>query len=105
MAGKGGYRPGAGRPKAQHTIAKEKAKAALIEHFLKEQKPIFAALIKKAKKGDLQAIRELFERVWGRENQPLSGDLTHTFDVPEQLYKAILAREGQRNRTQNGSAK
>lgn len=97
MAGLGGYRPGAGRPKAAHTIQAEKAKAELIRRFLEEQKPIFDALLKKAKQGDLQAIRELFERVWGKESQPFEGALTQTFDVTDELYQAILSREAKRN--------
>lgn len=97
MAGKGGYRPGAGRPKAAHTIQAEKAKAELIRRFLKDKKPIFDALLNKAKEGDLQAIKELFERIWGKESQPFSGELTQTFDVTDELYKAIISREAKRN--------
>jgi hypothetical protein len=43
---RGGYRPNAGRPKAQHTIQAEAAKARLIELFMEEKEPVFKALIK-----------------------------------------------------------
>ena len=97
MAGLGGYRPGAGRPKAPHTIAAEAAKKTLILKFVKEKGPIFEALISKAKTGDVAAIKELFERVWGKESQPFDGSLNHTFDdISEQVYKAIIEREAHR---------
>lgn len=99
MAGKGGYRPGAGRPKAQHTIQAEKAKQELVRMFLDAKKPIFERLIKDAVAGDPQARKELFERVWGkvRENVDLNANLNHTFDdLPEDIYKAIIERERKR---------
>lgn len=74
MAGRGGYRAGAGRPIAAHTLQAETAKAALIALYIKNAKPINLALIKKAKAGDIQAIRELHERVFRKVTQPLGGD-------------------------------
>jgi hypothetical protein len=70
----GGKRPGAGRKKAPHTLQAEKAKALLVAEYLKHAKPIIAALIKRATKGDIQAIKELHDRVYGRPVQPLAGD-------------------------------
>ena len=94
---RGGYRPNAGRPKAQHTIQAEAAKAELIKLFLKDKKSIFLALIRKAKEADMTAMKELFERVWGKESQPFTGDLNHSFDdIPPELYKAIVERESRR---------
>lgn len=74
MGQRGGYRPNAGRPKAAHTIQAEKAKAALIQAYLDNIRPINEALIAKAKQGDIQAIRELHERVYGKVTQPIGGD-------------------------------
>lgn len=54
---------------AAHTIQAEAGKAALIAAYLKNIKPINDALIKKAKKGDIQAIRELHDRVYGKAHQ------------------------------------
>lgn len=73
MAGKGGKRPGAGRPKAQHTIEKEAAKAQLIADYIANIKPINEALIKKAKSGDIAAIKELHDRVYGKAPQAITG--------------------------------
>ncbi len=67
-----------GRPKgskAWHTLEAEKGKAALIEAYLKNIRPINEALIAKATAGDIQAIRELHDRVYGKPNQPIEGKL------------------------------
>lgn len=80
----GGARPGAGRKKAAHTLDAEKAKAQLIADYLKHIKPINKALIDKALTGDIQAIKELHDRVYGKAMQPIEGNikatLTITFD-------------------------
>jgi hypothetical protein len=96
MAGKGGYRPGAGRPKAAHTIQAEAAKKVLVQMFVAQKAPIFQAMINQAKNGNVQAFKELTERVWGKEAQPLSGELNLTHDVPNEIYKGIVRREVQR---------
>ena len=62
-----------GRPKAAHTIQAEKAKATLIREYIRNIKPINKALIKKAKEGDIQAIRELHDRVYGKSPQAITG--------------------------------
>lgn len=67
MAGRGGKREGAGRPVAPHTVQAEAAKAELIRMFVAAKKPIFEALLQEAKNGNIPALRELFERVWGKE--------------------------------------
>jgi hypothetical protein len=94
MAGKGGFRPGAGRPKGTHTIQAEKAKAELVAMFIAEKKPIFERLIKDAKDGDPQARKELFERVWGKvkENIDLGGEIKHQLDVSDEVFTAIVKR-------------
>src|SRR4051794_10309784 len=71
---RGGKREGAGRPLAQHTIEAEAAKAALIESFVKDKEKVFTALLKRAKAGDVPAIKGLFDRVWGKSVQPISND-------------------------------
>jgi hypothetical protein len=94
MAGKGGYRPGAGRPKAQHTIQAEAAKAELVKMFLLKRKPIFERLIALAEAGDKDARKELFERVWGKvsEQIDLGGEIKHQLDVSEEVFTAIVKR-------------
>jgi hypothetical protein len=64
-----------GRPKgsrATHTLQAQEARAALIRAYCENIQPINEALINKAKKGDIQAIRELHERVYGRPSQSLN---------------------------------
>jgi hypothetical protein len=63
-----------GRPvgsKATHTIQAEAGKAALIATYLANINPINQALVNKAKEGDIQAIRELHDRVYGRAMQAI----------------------------------
>lgn len=76
---KGGKRPGAGRKKgskASHTLQAEEGKKLLIQMYLENIRPINEALLKKAKKGDLGAIKELHDRVYGKSLQPISGEFT-----------------------------
>lgn len=73
---KGGARPGAGRKKgslAQHTLEAQEGKALLIQMYLENIRPINQALIDKAKAGDIQAIKELHDRVYNKAAQPLTG--------------------------------
>ena|ERR1700693_5836585 len=94
----GGKRPGAGRKKAGHTIEAEAYRAYLVSEVMKNAAPIVAALINKAKKGDVQAIRELHERAMGKvkDEIDLNGKVNLILDVPEETYKTVLARESQR---------
>lgn len=64
-----------GRPigsKAAHTLQAQEAKAVLVRAYCENAQPINEALISKAKQGDIRAIRELHERVYGRATQELS---------------------------------
>src|ERR1041384_2590071 len=71
---KGGKQPGAGRPKgsvASHTILAQEMRKALIEAAAEEWGPIIKALIYSAKHGEVYAIRELFDRIFGKATQGL----------------------------------
>lgn len=68
---RGGKREGAGRPVAAHTIQAEALKKALIEAVLKEREPLIKALITKGKKGDVAALREIFDRALGKVALPM----------------------------------
>jgi hypothetical protein len=96
---KGGYRLGAGRPKAQHTIEAEAAKAHLVELFVAEKDAIFKALISKAKKGDVPALKELFERVWGKPVQPIGNDESNSFKIEWSSPSPMLPGNGQTSST------
>lgn len=65
----GGKRPRAGRKigsLASHTLAAQEIRRYLIEEVIREMRPIIKALIKKAKEGDVPALREVLERTLGR---------------------------------------
>ncbi len=55
--------------KASHTLEAISARALLIRMFEERKEGIFLALLEKAGSGDLGAIRELHDRVWGRAAQ------------------------------------
>lgn len=66
-----------GRPvgsKDPHTFEREQARAVLIEKVKENIEPIADALIDKARQGDVQAIRELLDRAWGKTPQAVTGE-------------------------------
>lgn len=70
----GGKRPGAGRKKGQKaksTLDAIQLKEALIAKYREYADPINKALIDKAMTGDIQAIREVHDRVYGRSKESL----------------------------------
>lgn len=69
MTQRGGKRPGAGRKrgsKASHTLEAQVMREHLIQEVIKEKEPLISALIARGKKGDVQALREIFDRVLGK---------------------------------------
>lgn len=69
----GGYRQGSGRKQGYAAKSAEEARKLLAERVAEEIGPIADILISKAKKGDIRAIKELFDRAWGRP--PVSVDI------------------------------
>ncbi len=65
---KGGRKVGS---KAAHTLEAQELKKRLIKCFKKDADKIYGALIEKAKTGDVQAIKELLDRVWGKAPQQI----------------------------------
>lgn len=64
-----------GRPKgsrSRSTITAEQAKQALIDAYIADKEPINKALMDKAKSGDIQAIKELHDRVYGKAPQDMN---------------------------------
>ncbi len=84
MAQQGGKREGAGRKKgskASHTLQAAIAKQQLIEKYIENAKPINQALVDKALTGDIQAIKEIHDRVWGKAPQSVDMNVTdETYD-------------------------
>ena len=73
---RGGYRSGAGRKKGFSARNAEEARRILSDMVMDEIEPIGRALIARAKKGDVIAIRELFDRAFGKAPQTSKIDLT-----------------------------
>ncbi len=71
---RGGYRAGAGRKQGFAAKNAEKARQILSKMVMREIEPIGEALISKAKKGDVSAVRELFDRAFGKSAQSVKID-------------------------------
>jgi hypothetical protein len=85
---RGGYRKNAGRKIGFPAKNAEEARRLLSEMVAREIIPIGEILIAKAKKGDISAIKELFDRAWGKapqamdikmENKEYSETLTESY--------------------------
>lgn len=73
---RGGYRQNAGRKQGVSSKNAEEARRVLSEMVMREIQPIGEALIAKAKNGEVSAIRELFDRSFGKAPQSLILDAT-----------------------------
>ena len=78
--GQGGARKGAGNPKgskAKHTLEAQEVRQYLIRKVLSEAKgkkekiKIIDKLIELAERGNMTAIKEVLDRVLGKESQPI----------------------------------
>lgn len=84
-----------GRPKgslATHTLQTQEAKKALIAMYVENQKDIDQALIDKAKDGDVPAIREVYDRVYGSSKESMEIAVERLDISDEQLTQLIAAR-------------
>jgi len=78
---RGGYRENAGRKKGFAAKNAEEARRILSEMTIKEIGPIGQALIEKAKRGEVPAIRELFDRAFGKSPQNQKIDLNEEISI------------------------
>lgn len=85
----GGKREGAGRPKGFSALEAEKTRQLLAEMVAKEIGPIGRKLIAEAKKGNVPAIRELFDRAFGKPAQAI--------DISGEITKKIISLDGNDN--------
>ena len=69
----GGFRPGAGRKPGFDAKVAEEYKAVLFKKLSENRTEIAEALLKKATSGDMAAIKEIHERLFGKAPQPLTG--------------------------------
>jgi hypothetical protein len=73
---RGGYRAGAGRKKGFSAKNAEEVRRILSEMVMREIVPIGNALISRAKNGEVVAVRELFDRAFGKAPQTAKVDLS-----------------------------
>ena len=71
---RGGFRQNAGRRQGFSAKNAEEARRLLSERVAQEIGPISNVLILQAKKGNIHAIKELFDRAWGRTPQAIQVD-------------------------------
>ena len=95
----------AGRPKGSlggNTIQAQKFREYLIKKVIKEKGALVTALLSKGKKGDIMAIRELFDRAFGRskENVELTGLDGGPVELKHEITETIAKIYGA-NRTTN----
>ena len=69
---KGGYRPGAGRKKGFSALEAEKAREFIAQEVSASLGPIISNLIVQAKRGNIQAAKELFDRAWGKSQTQIA---------------------------------
>lgn len=89
---RGGYREGAGRKPGFAAKNAEEARRLFSERVATEIGPICDALIKKAKSGDIRAVKELLDRAWGRPAQSLVLE-PETFKLEIINYKSLTNHE------------
>jgi len=75
-----------GRPKNTSTIKNEQARNVLAQMVCEEIIPLGKQLIKQAKKGNILAMKELFDRAFGRSSQ--SFEVTNTLSINQLLDQA-----------------
>lgn len=91
---RGGAMPGAGRPRSNATIAAAELRMRLVLEYEKRADEIFGALLRKAVEGDVPAIKELHDRVYGKATQAIEMSGTMTVNHLErlrQVQKILLA--------------
>ena len=87
-----------GRPKSLTTLRREADKDAR-EKFLAfastQVLPIGDALVEKAKTGDIQAVKEFFDRTWGKAPQSveISGEVTFSLRALNNSARNIAPAE------------
>lgn len=108
---KGGKQPGAGRPKGSLAPSTLKAKVLrdkLIQAYEVVAETINIKLMEKAIAGDIMAIKEIHERVYGKAYQQGELDITSNgapvVQLSDEQYKQALAAAAKRsNSNQSGT--
>ena len=107
----GGKRPGAGRPlgsRSEKTLEQEALRQYIFDEVVKNKESIVASLIQGANAGNVQAIKEVFDRAVGkvtedvdlkvRSRLPFEEDLS-----PEQKEKLDRILQGKTSEPDSGA--
>jgi hypothetical protein len=87
----GGKRPGAGRKPGLASVLAEHTRAYIAQYLNENIEPMIKAIGEKAKKGDVFAFKELYDRAHGKA--PQSVDHTSKGEaLPTPLY--VLPQDG-----------
>ena len=81
MATRGGKREGAGRPIASQTLETQNARLYIAERIKEIMPELFDVMFEKARKGDMVAMKELFDRGFGKAAQSMSLDMQGNISV------------------------
>src|SRR3990167_4115760 len=79
---RGGYRKGAGRKQGFAAKNAEEARKYFSERVAQEIEPLCNLLIKQAKTGNIRAMKELFDRTWGRAPQAIQTEAVGNLPIP-----------------------
>lgn len=85
-----------GRPRgslAAHTLEAQELRRYLIERVANDFETVVNVLVSKAKKGDIRAIKELLDRVLGKEK-----DAINQFQITPDSIKASIEESRKRYR-------
>lgn len=94
MATLGGKREGAGRKKGVHTLLAEQGRNRIAAYLDKHLPEILEALAQKARVGDVPAIKELFDRAWGKAPQGLEVSGKDGQAIQVEISEAIALKNG-----------
>lgn len=110
MGQNGGARPGAGRKPgsvSKSTMQALVLRQKMVDMYEKAAEHINLALLKKAMDGDVLAIKEIHDRVYGKSFQPGQLDVTsngNAIQITDDQYKQALAAAIKRGDSDKGSA-
>jgi hypothetical protein len=73
----------------EHKFAKE----AMLARLIQDQEKVLNALIRKAKAGDTNAIKEFFDRLYGKSKETVDFNQNVTFSLKELAEKRRLLQQ------------
>ena len=81
-----------GRPKGVRSIEKEKMKDYIAQKVAEHGEEIVAVLLGKMREGDIAAIRELFDRGFGKPSQEVRNEISGSINI-HGIFAALDKKE------------